>query len=397
MPARIIEATAAPTRVGPGRVLVTIITPGEGSSGNYSAETLAQAAKDRVFPRGTQMHINHDSPTTSMDHPGGDLRNLVGVLDEDARVGEGGALVAEAIIGSAWRDFVEEFHEFIGASISSAAEIDSERTVTQLLASPFNRVDLVTVAGRGGEITEVLEAARVIESRSILTEVTARDVRSYLQATIVAKHPDAWAYVLDHDEEYVYYEVEPRTAEIARFYRQSYTLDGVNITLTGEPVEVRRQVTYLPVTGSEATENLPSNPAGDNPKEEATVATTQIEESELNELREASSRASALEAENKTLKEESAKHAAEANRARVAKLVEAEFDGITATRTVSALVAESITNEYTDEQVTEAAREAAAEIAAAQGAGQVNDQPNTATESKNVSDDDIVAILEGGR
>ena len=45
----------------PGKLLIQLITPGWGSSGYYSAEVLEQAANDKVFAKGTQMHIDHMS------------------------------------------------------------------------------------------------------------------------------------------------------------------------------------------------------------------------------------------------------------------------------------------------------------------------------------------------
>ena len=47
---RVTEAvTATATPKGPGRVLLTIITPGQGSSGYYTPEVLERAATERVF------------------------------------------------------------------------------------------------------------------------------------------------------------------------------------------------------------------------------------------------------------------------------------------------------------------------------------------------------------
>lgn len=163
MPSEITESGTA-SRVGPGRVRLTILTPGVGSSGEYSRDVLEQAARDRSFPKGTQCHLNHDSAADRRERPEGDLRNLVGVLTEDAYV-ENGNLVAEARIGSQWRSFVDDFHDVIGVSIAASADIVNEggtRVVKSILPSPFNRVDLVTVPGRGGRISEVIEAARNI-------------------------------------------------------------------------------------------------------------------------------------------------------------------------------------------------------------------------------------------
>ena len=165
MQTTIREATGTLARTGPGRIRVRIIDEGTGSSGTYTREVLEKAATERAFPRGTQMHLDHSTPGDLMERPEGSLRNLVGVLDEDARY-EDGALVAEARIGSAWRSFVDDFGEFIGVSISAAAEIseaDTGRVVERIIPDRMNRADLVTVAGRGGRIEAVLEAARAAE------------------------------------------------------------------------------------------------------------------------------------------------------------------------------------------------------------------------------------------
>ena len=83
---RITEAiTATATPKGPGRVLLTIITPGQGSSGYYTPEVLERAATERVFPRGTQGMVDHPTLTESSDRPEGSLHNLALVLTEDAR------------------------------------------------------------------------------------------------------------------------------------------------------------------------------------------------------------------------------------------------------------------------------------------------------------------------
>lgn len=306
---RIREATTtAPATTGPGRVLLTIITPGKGSSGQYSAEMLEQAAKDKAFPRGTQGHVNHTTAMEDMERPEGDLRNLALVLTEDARW-TGEALVAEARVGSAWRDFVTEFGEFIGVSISAAAEIAEDGTVNRLIPGPFNRVDLVTVAGRGGRIAEVLEAARVIESRSMrATETTNGDLNGWLAKAVYDAHGTDGSYVWfeDFDDQYVYYSTDERYT--TRTYRQAYTADGSTVTLEGDPLPVRRRTEYDPITES------PSDPAGATEKKEGAIMAT-IDDKELADLREAAGRVTALEKELKDerdAREADARKAAEA-------------------------------------------------------------------------------------
>lgn len=392
-----IRESATATRRGPGRILLTLISPGQGSSGDYTPEVLATAATERAFPRGTLGMIDHDTPTEMMERPEGSLRNLAIVLEEDAYVGEGGALQAEAKVASAWRDLVDDFHEHIGASIFASAEISvnesGQKIVERIIPDPFNRADLVTVAGRGGKIEQVLEAAKVIESRSIIAEATASDIRMWLQATIRGSHDD-YAWVADHDDTYVYYEIGDK------YFRQAYELTGVNVTLSGEPVEVRRRVEYDPVI-------LPATPAGvtENKKEDATMATTQIEEAELTQLRESAGRATALEAELQAEKDARAKEAAErateatVNRVKEAKRIVAEAFGEDAPALYTRLAESVATPEDFDAdkfrtEVTEAAAKSEADQGAGTPRGMGTYTPR-ATESKKISDDELIAALHG--
>ncbi|MFJ5106658.1 MULTISPECIES: hypothetical protein [unclassified Glutamicibacter] len=396
-----IRESATATRRGPGRILLTLISPGQGSSGDYTPEVLATAATERAFPRGTLGMIDHDTPTEMMERPEGSLRNLAIVLEEDAYVGEGGALQAEAKVASAWRDLVDDFHEHIGASIFASAEISVNETgqkiVERIIPNPFNRADLVTVAGRGGKIDQVLEAARVIESRSIVAEATASDVRMWLQST-VRNQTEEWSYVVDHDETYVYYEIHGD-----RIIRRSYTLNGVNVTLGDDLTEVRLNKSYEPVVAQTAAEskNSPPDPAGviEN-QEEATMAT--IDDKELADLRETASRATTAEAELKAEKEARAKEAAERateahdNRVKEAKRIVAEAFGEDAPALYTRLAESAATPEDFDADAfrTEVT-EAAALREANNGAGNPRGLGATPiTESKTtVSDEDIINAL----
>lgn len=394
--AKIREAATA-TRRGPGRILLTLITPGQGSSGTYTPEVLATAAAERAFPRGTLGMIDHDTPTEAMERPEGSLRNLAIVLEEDAYIGDGGALQAEAKVASAWRDLVDDFHEHIGASIYAAADIkvneSGEKVIERIIPNPFNRTDLVTVAGRGGKIEQVLEAAKVIESRSVVAEAMAEDIRMWLAATVrdVHANENTWAYLQDYDETYVYFDTHGKT------YRQQYSLTGVNVTLTGEPVEVRRRVEYDPVI-------LPSNPAGvTENQEEANMAT--IDDKELASLRESASRAAQLETELQAEKEARATEAkerseeAKKHRLAEAKRIVTEAFGEDAPALYTRLAESVATPEDFDAdafrtEVTEAAAKAAAD----QGAGTprgMGTYTSRTTESKKISDEELIAALHG--
>lgn len=397
MTVQIKEAAGTAVKTGPGRVKLTIISPGQGSSGNYSPEVLEQAAKDRVWPRGTQSHLDHNTEAERMERPEGSLRNLAGVLLEDAYVDTDGSLVAETRISSAWRDFVDDFGEFIGASIVASAEVSESKdgpVIERLIPSPFNRVDLVTVAGRGGRIAEVLEAAKVIEQRSVVQETTANDVDNYLRTAVRDAHrtDDDWAWLQDHDDTYVYYEQHGKT------FRQQYTLDGVNVTLTGEPVEVRRRVEYDTLTTPEPEPtDTPSSPAGvtETQKEDAPMATTQIEEAELTELRESAGRVQTLEAELAT---ERATRAEEATNARVAQaeaIVNEAFGDDAPAFLVESAKTLATAEDFDADALRTQATEAAAKIAEAHGAGTPRGNGETVTEAKTYTADDTITALEG--
>lgn len=286
---RVTEAvTATATPKGPGRVLLTIITPGQGSSGYYTPEVLERAATEKAFPRGTLGLVDHPTATEGMERPEGSLHNLALVLTEDARW-DGEALVAEARVRSTYRDIVDEFHDFIGVSISSAAEIsesDSGRVIERLIPDPFNRVDLVTVPGRDGRVAAVLESART-------REAMASDLRDRLIAALRAADV---GYYVDHDEQHVIY--EPWDSATSSLMRATY--DQSPIPTLGTPEPVTRTVTYNP-TPAEARPADATTPATES--QEETMAKTEIDEQELQQLRESASRAETLQAENTALKE----------------------------------------------------------------------------------------------
>lgn len=157
----VTETLASSVQVTGSKARYLIITPGEGSSAVYTREILEQAVADKVFPAGTQSHANHDTETDTAERPEGDIRNLVGSLTTDAYWDETlGGLVAEVKIGTAWREFISDHHDVIGTSISAKAELNPDGSLARLVPDPFNRVDLVTVAGRGGKIVELLEHSK---------------------------------------------------------------------------------------------------------------------------------------------------------------------------------------------------------------------------------------------
>ena len=152
-----------------GTIPVKIIDPGWGSSGYYSREVLQQAVNARVYAAGLQMYWNHPSKTDEKDRPERDLRDLAGVLTEDARWDEHGpkgpGVYARAKVFAAYRDAVAEMGPYIGLSHyvwgeSKPGEAEGKKgdIITRIVAA--RSVDFVTVPGRGGAIAEAFRAAR---------------------------------------------------------------------------------------------------------------------------------------------------------------------------------------------------------------------------------------------
>jgi hypothetical protein len=396
---KVTETLGATTKTGPGKIRATLITPGKGSSGTYTVEVLQQAAADKAFPRGTQMHINHNTAMDDMERPEGDLRNLAGVLLEDA-YWDGNGLVAEARISSAWRDFIDEFGEFIGVSISAQAEITESGEIAQFIPSPFNRADFVTVAGRGGEITEVVEAAKVIESRSIVaTETTESDIRMWLSAA-VRDQIDGWAWVLDHDTEYVYYEAnEDPTSFQERTYRRSYTLDGSTITLGDDPVEVHRRTEYDPVSpvapSPDPAQVSSPAPAGISETDSKETAMVEIDQAEYDALQEKARRADELATELQALKETQAAQAAESRKEKALAVVEAAFGDDAPQFYVTAAETAAQSEDYDHDAFKAMVDEAAGHQASEAGTPNLGASGTTAVTESAVTKEDIVNVLEG--
>lgn len=281
---------------GPGRFLVQLITPGWGSSGYYSTETLRQAAADRVFPAGTHMYIDHPTESETWERPERTLRDLAAVLLEDARWDESlQALVAEAVVFSEWRRALSEMLEHIGTSIRAYAEAEQGEAegrkgqiITRLTEGVS--VDFVTHAGRGGKVLAILESARPVRPAVEAKTSERRD-----QLTELVKNAyggeKVWVWVrdFDDDDQIVWFEIE--TPDDDAVYEQRYeVVDDVATALIGDRTEVRAVIQYVPV-----------GPAGQSTttqeSEEDTMPHTQIEESELSRLRADAGRVPTLESE----------------------------------------------------------------------------------------------------
>ena len=100
-------ATAVREAATGASVALELMTPGWGSSGYYSAPVLEAAGRDRVFPAGTHMYIDHPSASEDRDRPERSVRDLAAVLTTDG-TWNGTALVAEARVFAPYQQLIAE-------------------------------------------------------------------------------------------------------------------------------------------------------------------------------------------------------------------------------------------------------------------------------------------------
>jgi hypothetical protein len=409
----ITEAGSLTAPSSTGKLEITLITPGWGSSGYYSAEVLQQAAKDKVFPKGTQMHIDHMSPVDEYERPAGTLNTLAAVLEADAtwdpsyvdaETGNKGRLAAPAMLGSKYRTEITEFAPYIGTSIAvgvdmKAGEAEGRRgqIIEAMYPHKLNRVDFVTVAGRGGKVDKVIEA---FAGKAF--EVTANDLRGQLRELVKTAYGDEQTYVWleDYDETNVWFSLEDPSK--ATTYQVGYTVTDDVAELSGDSTEVRKVTSYVPVTTpAQESTTVPSNPAGvTENQEEANMAT--IDDAELQQLREAAGRVTALESENTTLKTANENLVKDGRKAAAEAIVAEAFGSVEAKVTRASLVNAALAAESFDAEALKAtAVEAVAEIRAERGEGNVHGAgtttPHVHEAATTVTNADIIAALHGGK
>ena len=144
--------------LGDGKYRIRIIVPGQGSSGIYTAENLAESAP--LFKAGTEMFIDHPTETEEWERPERSIRDYAGVFLEDATVGEDGALYTVCKVFSGVNELIKDKWEHIGVSINAwCADPISEDGIVPPIAG-VRSVDFVTTPGAGGAIIDLLESNR---------------------------------------------------------------------------------------------------------------------------------------------------------------------------------------------------------------------------------------------
>ena len=380
-------AEAAKPASGTGVLDIVFITEGWGSSGYYGSDMLQEAAKDKVYPAGTQMFINHPTPTEADERPVRDLNYLAAVLMEDAVYDptEKG-LRGPVKTFPAWRESLAEMAPYIGVSIRASADVEEGEADgrTGLIVKKITEglsVDFVTKAGRGGKIVEVLESAMdkgLRNSTPPIAEALQSDVRDAINQAVRTAYwrpyqdgvegTYVWLRDYDPDASVAYFTVEDSEYTT---YMQSY---DENFSLIGDRTEVRATTVYVPVAAPSGSPTTTESHQEDKmPTLEEAEAKVTLLEQERN-----AAIARAEEAERSLARQKHLKTAAD--------IVAEAFNAVdvVAPTVASALATQFTLNEAGDvdaEALKTLASEAAAELAEGRGLGSVRGMGHGTTQT----------------
>lgn len=159
------EAVKAPVKKQGNRWLVTVATPGQGSSGFYSEEVLREQGPAALHP-GAQSFITHD-PTRNP-------KDMIGTFpDGGFWNSEEKKLQAELEVFPHWVEFVETVGPHSGMSLYMHGETDEDGNVTALTPNEYNGCDLVSRPGLSGSGLD----EKLYESLKAEAEAKAEETR----------------------------------------------------------------------------------------------------------------------------------------------------------------------------------------------------------------------------
>ena len=167
------ESTSVPTETDvKGRWSAVFITPGRGSSGDWTEEVLERDGA-HALKKGARCFVTHQRQENGEADP----FRMWGVLAEDARYEAGVGLVGEIDVLKSWRERVEEVAPHTALSVYLWADTDEYGTVTRIYEDVDNGVDLVSTPGRpGSELVEKLyESAKPSSEKAAATSAEDKE------------------------------------------------------------------------------------------------------------------------------------------------------------------------------------------------------------------------------
>lgn len=176
VPTELTEATGFGEAIkGPAgkRMRIRAISPGWGSSGYYSEAMLQETAAKGAFKAGTQLFIDHPTADQAESRPERSIKDLAAVFATEGRY-DGDGVYADIDVFPPFREALAAMKDHIGVSIRAlgmAEQGEAEGRTGTIISelSEIKSVDFVTRAGRGGQITALLESARQVSEGTTTT------------------------------------------------------------------------------------------------------------------------------------------------------------------------------------------------------------------------------------
>lgn len=150
-----------------GTAKIKIIQAGQGSSGYYPADVLKRDAS--VFAEGTHIYLDHPTADEEKTRPERSIKDLAGSLTGPAVWEESGSagpgLYAPVKFIDSVAPHINDIAPISGMSIRAngkvgTREIDGKKVRTIESITAASSIDVVTRAGAGGKIVDLIESAR---------------------------------------------------------------------------------------------------------------------------------------------------------------------------------------------------------------------------------------------
>ena len=167
------ESTSVPTQTGvKGRWSAVFITPGMGSSGEWTEEVLKRDGP-RALQKGARCFVTHERYANGEPDP----FRMWGTLVDDAHYEEGVGLVGEIDVLPSWRERVEEVAPHTALSVYLWSDVDEFGTVTRIYEDVENGVDLVVHPGREGSelVQKMYESAKRASEKAAATSAEDKE------------------------------------------------------------------------------------------------------------------------------------------------------------------------------------------------------------------------------
>lgn len=167
------ESTSVPVATGiEGRWRAVFITPGRGSSGEWTEEVLERDGA-HALKKGARCFVTHNR----LPNGEADPFTMWATLAEDAVYEAGVGLVGEIDVLKSWRERVEEVAPHTALSVYLWADVDEFGTVTRIYEDVENGVDLVVHPGREGSelVQKMYESAKRASEKAAATSAEDKE------------------------------------------------------------------------------------------------------------------------------------------------------------------------------------------------------------------------------